>query len=402
MNALPLFTLVSPKIAGPAGDGTVPAAAIMAGEAQAEGSETAEFSALLGILVVPPMIALLAADGAAPKPAEPLAGTGKNLPAALPVLPEAAAKGDAALAGAAKAVPAVLALDIDAIPEKLAAIVTPPKPAAETADRMPPLDPAAPPPAALLPVLRMAAVKQDAIPPAALQAMPITVAVEAEPEAGPEAKPAAPVDAHRAEAAPAARIMLAQNGAEMQVQFLAPPSLDARVSAAPAPATAPADRIDAFQGSQRLEELVQAIAHARETGTAQPVRATISHAEFGMLALKLTREDGGVTAQIASGDASFAPAAHAAVRAVAEAGVGQPRGDEQPRHHGAQPEQAQAQPGHSPHAQSGSQQGFAANRQQPRDAQSDPAAQAEDRSEQDRAQGTSAGRAAGRSAGLYA
>lgn len=399
MNALPLFTLVSPKIAGPAGDGTVPAAAIMAGEAQAEGSETAEFSALLGILVVPPMIALLAADGAAPKPAEPLAGTGKNLPAALPVLPEAAAKGDAALTGAAKAVPAVLALDIDAIPEKLAAIVTPPKPAAETADRMPPLDPGAPPPpAALLPVLRMAAVKQDAIEPAALQAMPVTVAVEAEPEAEPEANPAAPVDAHRAEAAPAARIMLAQNGADMQVQFLAPPSLDARVSAAPAPAAAPADRIDAFQGSHRLEELVQAIAHARETGTAQPVRATISHAEFGMLALKLTREDGGLTAQIASGDASFAPAAHAAIRAAAEAGMGQPHGDEQARHHGAQPEQAQAQPGHSPHAQSGSQQGFAANRQQPRDAQSDPAAQAEDRSEQDRPQG----RSAGRSAGLYA
>ena len=393
MNALPLFTLVSPKLAGPAGDGTVPAAAIMAGEAQAEGSETAEFSALLGILVVPPMIALPAADGGAPKATEQVAGTGKNLPAVLPVLPEAAAKGDAALAGAAKAVRAVMALNIDAMPEKLAAIVTPSKPAAETADGMPPLDPAAPPPAALLPVLRMAALKQGAIEPAALQEMPITVAVEAEPEAGPEANPAAPVDAHRAEAAPAARIMLAQNGAEMQVQFLAPPSLDARVSAAPA--AAPADRIDAFQGSQRLEELVQAIAHARESGTAQPVRATISHAEFGMLALKLTREDGGVTAQIASGDASFAPAAHAAIRAAAEAGQGQPRGDEQARHHGAQPEQAQAQPGNSPHAQSGSQQGFAANRQQPRaDAQSDPAPQAEDRGEQDRPQG--------RSAGLYA
>ncbi|WP_198302064.1 hypothetical protein [Croceicoccus marinus] len=363
----------------------------MAGEAQAEGSETAEFSALLGIPVVPPMIALPAADGGAPKATEQVAGTGKNLPAVLPVLPEAAAKGDAALAGAAKAVRAVMALNIDVMPEKLTAIVTPSKPAAETADRMLPLDPAAPPPAALLPVLRMAALKQGAIEPAALQAMPITVAVEAEPEARPEANPAAPVDAHRAEAAPAARIMLAQNGAEMQVQFLAPPSLDARVSAAPAPAAAPADRIDAFQGSQRLEELVQAIAHARESGTAQPVRATLSHAEFGMLALKLTREDGGVTAQIASGDASFAPAAHAAIRAAAEAGLGQ-RGDEQARHHGAQPEQAQAQPGNSPHAQSGSQQGFAANRQQSRaDAQSDPGPQAEDYSDQDRPQGHSAG-----------
>ena len=394
MNALPLFMLASPKIAGPAGDGTVPAG-ITAEEVQAEGNETAQFSVLFDMLVAPPMIALPAADGTAPKKALPVAGTGKNLPASLPVMPEASAKGDAALTGAAKAVPAVVVADIDATPEELASILTAPKPAAWPVGKLPPLDPAAQPRAALLPMLRMAGGKQDVVEPAAQQAMPITAAVQAEPEANPAA-----VDLpQRAEAAPAARIMLAQNGAELQVQFLAPPSLDARVSAAPAPAAAPADRIHASQGSQRLEELVQAVAHARETGTTQPLRATISHAEFGMLALKLTREDGGVTAQIASGDASFAPAAHAAVRAAAEAGLGQPRGDEQPRHHGPTPDQAQnlpnAQSGSQSHAQAGGQQGSAAGRQQSRaDAPSDQAAQTEDGSDQQRPQG--------RSAGLYA
>ena len=396
MNALPLFTLVSPKIAVRAGDGTAPAAPVMAEGEQAEDSENAQFSALFDMLVVPPMIALPASNGSASKVTLPVAGTGKNLPVVLPVLPEAAAKSAAALPGASMAVPAVAAASPDAIAEDLAAILTAPKPAAETTGKLKPVDPAAQPLAALLPTLRMAAAKQDVVEPAAQQAIPIPAATEFEPEA----EPAAVVDTpQRPEAAPAQRIMLAQNGAEMQVQFLSPPSLEAKASAAPAPVAAPADRIDGFQGSQRLEELVQAIAHARETGS-QPVRATTSHAEFGMLALKLTREDGGVSAQIASGDAAFAPAAHAAVRAAAEAGLaGQQRGDDQPRHHGAAPDQAQGQSSASAHAQSqpqtGGERGLGGQRPQPRaDTQSDPASQADDSRERDRPQG--------RSSGLYA
>lgn len=145
-------------------------------------------------------------------------------------------------------------------------------------------------------------------------------------------------------------------GADIQMQAILAVPTNAKASAEqPSPASlVSSQRIESFQGSQRLDELVQAISHARETATGAPVRAAVSHTEFGVIALKLAQDDSGLSARISSADAGFAPAAQAAVRSISEASSGNTnaRGDEHARQHSGEQE-AQQQ-----HAGTSSQQSF--------------------------------------------
>lgn len=143
-------------------------------------------------------------------------------------------------------------------------------------------------------------------------------------------------------------------GADFQLQTAIPAGTERQLASTdPLPAPA-APRIEGFQGAERLDELVQAISHARETGSTQPVRATVSHGEFGLVALKLTQDDSGLTARLSSADASFAPAAQAAVRAMADSSSANAnaRGDEHARQHPG------AQDGTQQQAANAQQQGF--------------------------------------------
>ncbi|WP_188713467.1 hypothetical protein [Croceicoccus mobilis] len=79
------------------------------------------------------------------------------------------------------------------------------------------------------------------------------------------------------------------------------------------PAPQPAAQFSAADGpmaAERLGALVEAIARARET-SGQPVRATIGHAEFGIVALRLSSEDHGLAATLSSADPDFARAVQA-------------------------------------------------------------------------------------------
>ena len=131
-----------------------------------------------------------------------------------------------------------------------------------------------------------------------------------------------------------------RTGAEMQSSFLAA-SATSPVAATSGPAGKAAEVVQ-LGGTQRFEELVQAISNARETGSVQPVKATLSHAEFGVVALRLSRDDGGISAVISSADPGFGNAAHSAVRALGDAGASSGRNDEhgRPQHSGDQAGQA--------------------------------------------------------------
>ncbi len=124
--------------------------------------------------------------------------------------------------------------------------------------------------------------------------------------------------------------MTPRTGAEMQTSFLAANA----ASSSGNPLAAAHKLADAGQigGVQRFEELVQAISNAREAGTNQPVKATLSHAEFGVVALRLSRDDGGLSAVISSADPGFGQAAHAAVRTLGDANASGGRNDEHARH----------------------------------------------------------------------
>ena len=131
-----------------------------------------------------------------------------------------------------------------------------------------------------------------------------------------------------------------RTGAEMQSSFLAA-SATSPAPATPGPVSKAADVVQ-LGGTQRFEELVQAISTARDTNGAQPVKATLSHAEFGVVALRLSRDDSGISAVISSADPGFGNAAHSAVRALGDAGASGGRNDEhgRPQHFGDQAGQA--------------------------------------------------------------
>lgn len=85
---------------------------------------------------------------------------------------------------------------------------------------------------------------------------------------------------------------------------------------APTPLPTPSIAADAAPiAAERFGELVEAIAQARETGSSHAIRATVSHAEFGVIALKLASDDSGVSAIMSSADADFAPAVQASASA---------------------------------------------------------------------------------------
>lgn len=368
MNALTLFSLPAAKGTG------LTVESIISGEGteSEENGGNAPFAALFDMLLVaqPVAVPVAAGDGDA---AMSVAATGKNLPV-LPVaetaLPDIAAPLDPVTADPAQAVADLPFADspfadlpfADALPEDPAS----PRLVSQTgpAPRMPepatvaaPLVKSLPAPAAPIVTAIQTVPDESDTTPAPIGARNTSPATEL-PEGG-EAPATSP-----------AKILAARSGGEMQVQLTISQPVEARSAHA---STVTIERADPFQGAQRLEELVQAIAHARETGSNQPVRATISHAEFGVLALRLSREDGGVTAQIASSDAGFAPAAQHAVRTAAEAGLpGQTRGEDQPRHQGTASEQ-QAQSNSQSNSHSQGQQNRAAARS---DARTDTASSA--------------------------
>lgn len=360
MNALPFISLSALRSVAAPADGV----AVAEGTTDGDGENGAfqPFLELIGLMAAPAS----AFPDAAPAMAEAAAsagGTGKSLP--LPLLPQAKpidAAFTTVLPGEIAATP-FTETDGKGLPDALAAVVS-----GEIADE--PVTAATPRKA--LPA-EMASRLHTAVQTGSAAAVkPVALAEGSSPDMPPvEGEKAETAQGKRPAAAPTvqrsetqATILTARSGGDMQVQLVAAPVHEAKPVAV-ASAALP-DRIDAFQGSQRLEELVQAIAHARESGHAGPVRATISHAEFGPLAVRLTRGDSGMLAQIASSDAAFAPAAHAALRAAADANLfGQQRGEEQPRHQATPQEQ---QPAHSQtgNAQTGHQQGTGQGRSQPR------------------------------------
>ncbi len=361
MNALPSLSLSALRSVAVPADGVAVAEGATDGD-EGENGAFQSFLELIGLMAAP-AAALPDAAPAMAEAAPSAGGTGKNLP--LPHLPQAKPI-DAAftivLPGEIAATP-LAETDGKGLPDALAAVVS-----GEMADE--PVIAAAPRKA--LPADIPARMPTIVQPPSAAAMKPVALPEGSSPDRQPvEGENAETAQGERPAATPTvqrsetqATILTARSGGDMQVQLVAAPVHETKpIAVAAAPALP--DRIDAFQGSQRLEELVQAIAHARESGHAGPVRATISHAEFGPLAVRLTREDSGMSAQIASSDAAFAPAAHAALRAAADANLfGQQRGEEQPRHHAAQDQQqAHSQTGS---AQTGNQQGTGQGRSQPR------------------------------------
>ncbi|MAF28703.1 MAG: hypothetical protein CL820_00290 [Croceicoccus sp.] len=359
MNALPFISLSALRSVATPADG----AAVAEGGTDGDEGENGAFQPFLELigLMAAPAAALPDAAPAMAEAAPAAGGTGKNLP--LPLLPQAKPIDSAftiALPGEIAATP-FSETDGKGLPDALAAVVS-----REMADK--PVIAAAPRTALPtdIPARMAAAVQPGSAAAVKPFALPDGSSPDRQPAEGENAetaqgeRPAATPTVQRSETQ--ATILTARSGGDMQVQLVAAPVHEAKPVAV-ASAALP-DRIDAFQGSQRLEELVQAIAHARESGHAGPVRATISHAEFGPLAVRLTREDSGMSAQIASSDAAFAPAAHAALRSADANLFGQQRGEEQPRHHAAQDQQqAHSQTGS---AQTGNQQGTGQGRSQPR------------------------------------
>ena len=359
MNALPFISLSALRSVAAPADG----AAVAEGGTDGDEGENGAFQPFLELigLMAAPAAALPDAAPAIAEAAPAAGGTGKNLP--LPLLPQAKPI-DAAftivLTGERAATP-LAETDGKGLPDALAAVVS-----GEMADE--PVIAAAPRQA--LPADIPARMPTIVQPPSAAAVKPVALAEGSSPDRQPaEGENAETAQGERPAATPTiqrsetqATILTARSGGDMQVQLVAAPVHEAKPIAVAAAALP--DRVDAFQGSQRLEELVQAIAHARESGHSGPVRATISHAEFGPLAVRLTREDSGMSAQIASSDAAFAPAAHAALRSADANLFGQQRGEEQPRHHAAQDQQqVHTQTGN---AQTGNQQGTGQGRSQPR------------------------------------
>ena len=102
-------------------------------------------------------------------------------------------------------------------------------------------------------------------------------------------------------------------------------------AAAPLPSSAfaPASAPQLAPGAQ-LEQLVEALAQARETGKGARGDIAVRHAEFGLLAIRLEADSGETRAQITARDPGFAPAMVAALAERANTGSA----DQQPQQRG--------------------------------------------------------------------
>lgn len=96
------------------------------------------------------------------------------------------------------------------------------------------------------------------------------------------------------------------------------PTITTPVAANPtaptAPAAAPYSPSTDATTVQSIEALVETVAQARENATG-PVRATLSHAEFGLVGLALKHEDSELVASLSSADPAFARAVQAGLSA---------------------------------------------------------------------------------------
>jgi hypothetical protein len=106
--------------------------------------------------------------------------------------------------------------------------------------------------------------------------------------------------------------------AEAMVQTA--PAREPAPAPAPAPAQSPATVPLSAPGSQ-LEQLVEALAVAREAGKGARGDVTVRHAEFGLVAIRLEQVEGETRAQISGRDPGFAPAAIAALVDRGSAGL---------------------------------------------------------------------------------
>ncbi len=145
-----------------------------------------------------------------------------------------------------------------------------------------------------------------------------------------------------------------QEGARLVAEMLALPPRSSDGAATPiavrdAPAAAPlpssafasASAPQLAPGAQ-LEQLVEALAQARETGKGARGDIAVRHAEFGLLAIRLEADSGETRAQITARDPGFAPAMVAALAERANAGSA----DQQPHHRGQ--DQSWGQSGSAP------------------------------------------------------
>ncbi|MFN4112589.1 MAG: hypothetical protein ACK4GD_01455 [Sphingomonadaceae bacterium] len=101
-----------------------------------------------------------------------------------------------------------------------------------------------------------------------------------------------------------------------------PPVAAAReLAPAPSPTSAPSNSAvpQPAPGTQ-IEQLVEALALAREAGKGARGDVTVRHAEFGLVAIRLEQADGETRAQVSGRDPGFAPAVVAALSERGTAG----------------------------------------------------------------------------------
>lgn len=351
MNALTLFTLSTSKGTG------LPSMGMANGPADAEAEEGAPnsaFSALFDGLAMPIMTAPVIADANAGTAPPPIVNAGNNVPVPAPELPGAAPSPELVAAASVAAGDALFLESGKILPDDAASapgvrldgrgeVLQPPVTKMQIDTPFASQTPRQSYPGELNLGEKLASVASQKNPVPQHDATSGRETITA-PDVNSD-EPATGEARARDERPSPDRIFSLRNGGDMQVHLVLPAVVRADRTIPPPPiaSRSAADGISAFEGSTRLDELVQAIAQARESGSNLPVRATISHAEFGALALRLAGDEHGVSAQIASADAGFAPAAHAALRA-GDAGLSsQTRGDEQPRSHGNPQGQGQGQ-----------------------------------------------------------
>lgn len=118
--------------------------------------------------------------------------------------------------------------------------------------------------------------------------------------------------APRAEAAIAAPLPMLMAQAEA-VATPAQPPVQAAAPAAAQPAAAPVPGV-------QLEQLVEALAQAREAGRGARGDMTVRHADFGLVAIRLEQDGLETRAQVSGRDPAFAPAIVAALAERSNAG----------------------------------------------------------------------------------
>lgn len=141
-------------------------------------------------------------------------------------------------------------------------------------------------------------------------------AATAEPESQPGKSPVMAalmqvVDLPVEQLAPAARAI--ESG------VIATPTRDAAAPAAPSPQTSAGSGAAPAPGSQ-IEQLVEALAVARQAGRDARGELALRHGEFGVVAIRLEQAEGETRAVLAGRDPGFAPAIVAALADRASAG----------------------------------------------------------------------------------